>query len=418
MRTRLEAERGSALVTALLVTMLFMMLGLATVSFVDTQQRESGRERVRESSFALAEGVLNSQIYLLSRQWPGQELQQYPAACTKATGGDSKCPDVNTVEATFSGTDYDPEAVEWTTEIHDNTDLAGAAHFYEDAVVRNQVGWDANRDGHVWVRAQAILDPTSRHPHRRTIVALVNVEELTTMFPRNAVVAGKIRVNVRGLNDSRTYLGTMGSYVTLRCTAENLPNAECRDWRELGHVGPNARIDAVPQLPPAMTVEAIERMRETARANGTYFASCPPDEALAGAVVFIERADCPGSYNLPPTQSWNTLQQPGVLVIGSGKIALTGTGLYHGVIYHVNGSDGVGPASTDHVVELSGNTCVVGSVVIDGGGGLLVGSSTGASRCPKGEGNLQFDANVSNSLKAYGTAGIVQNSFREIEASN
>ena len=68
MRPRLSSERGSALVTALLVTMLFMMLGLATVSLVDTQQRESGRERVRESSFSLAEGALNSQIYLLSRQ--------------------------------------------------------------------------------------------------------------------------------------------------------------------------------------------------------------------------------------------------------------------------------------------------------------------------------------------------------------
>ena len=45
MRARLAAERGSALVTALLVTMLFMMLGLTTMSLVDTQQRESGRSR-------------------------------------------------------------------------------------------------------------------------------------------------------------------------------------------------------------------------------------------------------------------------------------------------------------------------------------------------------------------------------------
>ena len=57
MKRRLASERGSAVVTALLVTMLFMTLGIAALGFVDTQQRESGRERVRDSSFVLAEGV-------------------------------------------------------------------------------------------------------------------------------------------------------------------------------------------------------------------------------------------------------------------------------------------------------------------------------------------------------------------------
>ena len=372
---------------------------------------------MRESSFTLAEGVLNSQIYLLSRQWPGSEAQQYASACTKATGADPRCPDVDTIEGSFTGTDFAPASVEWSTEIHDNTDAAGAGAFYDDAVVRNQPGWDFNRDGYVWVRAQSILDPTSSYGHRRTIVALVNVEELTTMFPRNAVVAGRLKVTVRGHNDNKTYLGTFGSYVTLRCTAEALSNPDCRDWTSLGHVGPNARIEGVETQPPGMTVEAIERMRETAKANGTYLASgCA--SSLSGAVVFIEHANCPHSYNLPVTQTWNTPTDPGVLVIGSGHIAFSGTGLYYGVVYHVNGSDGVGSPRTDHVVEIQGNTCIVGSVVIDGGGGLRVGASTGASRCPKGEGNLHYDVNVANNLRAYGTAGIVQNSFREIRASD
>lgn len=414
MRRRLAAEQGSALVTAILITMLFLSLGLSTVGFVDTQQRESGRERVRESSFALAEGVLNSQIYLLSRQWPGTIGQAYDTACTKLTGADPQCPDATTIEGTFDGVDYRDAAVEWSTEIHDNTDAAGTAKFYDDAVVRLQAGWDANRDGHVWVRAQAVLNPTSVHPHRRTVVALVNVEELTTMFPRNAVVAGKIKVHPNG---NQTYLGTSGSYVTLRCTETTLDNENCRDWERLGHVGPNAEVVANPTQPPAMTVDAIERMRETAKANGTYFASgCVP--SLTGAVVFIERADCASAYDLPGTQSWNTSVEPGALIIGSGSIGLRGNAIYYGVVYHVNGSDGVGPTSTDHVVQLDGNSCIVGSVIIDGGGGLKVGSSSGASRCPNRQGNLQFDANASNRLKAYGTAGIVQNSFREISVGN
>lgn len=414
MRTRARDDSGSALVTAILVTMLFLMLGLSSLTLVDTQQRESGRERVRESSFALSEGVLNSQIYLLSRQWPGTEDQGYDVACSKATGADPQCPDVTTIEGAFAGPDYDPARVEWSTEIHDNTDSAGANRFYDDATVRAEPGWDRNDDGFVWVRAQAVLDSVSSNPHRRTLVALVNVEELTTMFPRNAIVAGKVKIHSSG---AQTYVGTAGSYVTLRCEDPALNNDACRGWNRLEQVGPNATVVTNPTQPPAMTVDAIERMRETARANGTYYASgCVP--TLAGAVVFIERADCAAKYDLLGNQSWNTPASPGVLIIGSGQLKLGGNALYYGVVYHANGSDGVGPASEGHVLEVADNSCIVGSVVIDGGGGLYVGTSGGASRCPSRQGNLQFDANAANSLKAYGTAGIVQNSFREIRASN
>lgn len=414
MRPQPGGESGSALVTAILVTMLFLMLGLSSLTLVDTQQRESGRERVRESSFALSEGVLNSQIYLLSRQWPGTQSQDYDVACSKATGANPRCPDVTTVENTFAGPDYDPARVEWSTEVHDNTDSAGALRFYDDATVRAQPGWDRNRDGFVWVRAQAVLNATTSNPHRRTLVALVNVEELTTMFPRNAIVAGKMKIHSSG---AQTYVGTTGSYVTLRCEAPALNNDACRGWNRLEQVGPNATVMTNPAQPPAMTVDAIERMRETAKANGTYHASgCVP--TLTGAVVFIERADCTGKYDAPGNEAWNTQENPGVLIVGSGLLKLGGNALYHGVVYHVNGSDGIGTASTSYVLEIGDNACIVGSVVIDGGGGLYVGTSAGASSCPGRQGNVQFDANAANRLKAYGTAGIVQNSFREIRASN
>lgn len=409
-----RSEGGSALVTAILVTMLFLMLGLTSLTLVDTQQRESGRERVRESSFALSEGVLNSQIYLLSRQWPGTQDQGYDVACSKATGTDPQCPDVTTVENAFAGPDYDPARVEWSTEIHDNTDSAGADRFYDDATVRAEPGWDRNDDGFVWVRAQAVLDSTTSNPHRRTLVALVNVEELTTMFPRNAIVAGKIKIHSNG---AQTYVGTAGSYVTLRCEDPTLNNDACRGWNRLAQVGPNATVVTNAIQPPAMTVDAIERMRETAKASGTYYASgCVP--TLTGEVVFIERADCAGKYDPLGNEPWNTPENPGVVIVGSGHLKLGGNALYYGVVYHVNGSDGVGVASTSHVLEVADNSCIVGSVVIDGGGGLYVGSSAGASRCPNRQGNVQFEPNAANGLKAYGTAGIVQNSFREIRASN
>jgi hypothetical protein len=411
MTPSLQSERGSALVTAILISMLFMTLGLATLGFVDTQQSESGRERVRESSFSLAEGALNSQIYLLSRQWPRTAAQQYTVTCTPATSTDVKCPDEASMVKAFNGVDYRSRVV-WSTEVHDNSVASGAGDFYDDAVVRTLPGFDQNGDNHVWVRAQAVLDPTGAVPHRRTLVALIRAEDLTTQFPRNAVVAGKINVHPAG---NQTYLSTNGSYVTLRCTATQLNNSSCRGWSRAEHVGPNAQVVANVDQPPAMSPETLERMRETARANGTYFGSGTCPASLTGALVFIENADACDRFNPHGRTAYNSALDPGALIIGSGKITLDGNAIYHGVIYNANGSDGVGTASSADVVTLQGGACVVGSVVIDGLAGLKIGSNNGANVC---QGNLQFDPNVANRLKAYGTAGIVQNSFREIKASD
>jgi hypothetical protein len=48
---------------------------------------------------------------------------------------------------------------------------------------------------------------------------------------------------------------------------------------------------------------------------------------------------------------------------------------------------------------------VFGSIVIDGPGGLSAGSSSV---------NLVYDPNVISNFRAFGTVGIVQNTFREI----
>ena len=66
----LRRQEGSALVTAMLVMMLCLMVGFTAMSTVDVQQSQSRGERERESSFALGEGALNAQIFMLSTQWP------------------------------------------------------------------------------------------------------------------------------------------------------------------------------------------------------------------------------------------------------------------------------------------------------------------------------------------------------------
>jgi hypothetical protein len=404
-------QEGSALVTAMLVMMLCLIIGFTTMSVVDVQQGQSRGERERESSFALSEGALNAQIFMLSDQWPSNEGLAYSTRCTQGSASSETCPDPNTLSKAFTGVDYGDDT-QWSTAIHDNATAIGAGpdQFYDDAVVRNQPGWDRNGDGLMWVRSQAVV-----RGKMRTLVALIRAERLDTMFPSNAIVANSLTI---GPNGNQTYVTTNGSYVTLRCnngSGGQMPPSQCKAWGRTDHVGPNATVNIEPGQRPALSPEAIDRARQFARSNNTYYENvgghnCPN---LTGEIVFIERAnDCKYTGGWP---DFNTAAKPGMVIIGSGTIELTGQSIFYGTIYHVNGSDGVGPQLNGIIVTIQGNGCVMGSVVIDGPGGLDVGSSKGAGRC---QGNIQFVPRTNPPLRVYGTAGIVQNSFREIVASN
>ena len=78
MRARLRSEQGSVLITAMVLMSIMLAVGLATYGLVDSQTRESGFERIRETSFNVGEGLLGSQVFILSRGWPGTSGAQYP----------------------------------------------------------------------------------------------------------------------------------------------------------------------------------------------------------------------------------------------------------------------------------------------------------------------------------------------------
>ena len=289
---------------------------------------------MRESSFALSEGVLNSQIYLLSRQWPGEASQAYSGQCTVATSANPKCPDHATMQTGFTGNDY-TSGMTWTTEIRDNTvtGSAASANFYDDAAVRAQPQWDSNRDGYMWVRAQGLV-----RGKRRTLVALVKAEDLSIQFPRNAVVAGKVHHrperqpdlhrHQRQLRDAALHAGQ--------------PLAAARAGTRTSKSVPNGTIVGNLSQPPALSPEKIDRLRETAKALGTYYAAgaaCPASAALNNPLVFIEQSnDC--DFEITAGGQWNSPASPGVLVVGSGMVQFTSNkDTYYGVVYNVNGSD-------------------------------------------------------------------------------
>ena len=92
-RQSLASESGNALISALLIMGILAMFGMALLASVDTQQRESGRERQRESAFQMSEAVLNAQIYRLSSRWPASTTGSttdsvglpYPNSCTQTS---------------------------------------------------------------------------------------------------------------------------------------------------------------------------------------------------------------------------------------------------------------------------------------------------------------------------------------------
>lgn len=409
MTVKATSERGSALVTAILITMVLLSVTVAAISFVDTQSRESGRERKREATFQLTEGVMNTQIFLLSRDWPGTVATKYPI-CTPATQNDPRCPDTTLLTKSFKGPDYS-RGINWTSELHDNT-VPAAENYYDDAFVRQQPSWDVNGDGYLWVRAEGTL-PDAR---TRAIVALIRAEQLATNFPRHAVIAGSINITQNG---NHSYIWTSSTdqngqangngRVLVRCSPPSAAGC-AREGKDI-QISP-ATVESDPSQPNALGSETIERLRESARANGTYYAAGQCAPTLTGEVIFMENpTGC--QFGVQGTV-YNSKAKPGVIIVGTGTFYLA-HGTVHALVYHVNGSDGVNAPNAANVsaVITKANSAIVGQVIIDGNGKLEVGNNNGGPGLP---GNIVYDANAANSLKAFGTAGIVQNSFREIQA--
>ena len=119
-------------------------------------------------------------------------------------------------------------------------------------------------------------------------------------------------------------------------------------------------------------------------------------------MVFIEDAGTNCIFN--GNSDYNTAAKPGYVVVAKGQLQINGTATFYGVIYHANVDN-----SSGKLIVLGGDVSINGSIVIDGNGGLVAGSS---------KVNLIWDPNVFNNLRAFGTASIVQNTFREINASS
>ena len=393
---RPESERGSVMITAMLLIAVMVAVGLAVLSRVDTQTSQSRTQRVDESSFNYAEAALTTQIYILGRKGTGTVSKPYPETCP--TAGNEFCPDPAKVSLNYSQSsqpDYDSSAG-WQTWVRDNATTSGSTPdtFWTDSLLTSRPRYDQNADKLMWVRAEGTV-----RGRKRAMVGLIRIEPRPVTFPAYAILSGKFRTTNNG-NHSASIVDTTGSLgVSVRCSATTIPDSSCIDYEPTrGQIVPNIVNTGYPES-QTVSQDDLEALVDVARANGTYYTSCP--SSLTGDVVVL---DTGGECSFQGNTQHNSLANPGLLIIWSGSIEFLGTTNFYGLIYHPNLSN-----STDwDLVKVHGNSQVRGGVIVDGKhGGVSAGSS--------GQMNIKFDANAFNDINSFGTAGVVQNTWREIK---
>jgi hypothetical protein len=401
---QLQSERGGVMVTAILLIAVMLSVGLAAMSTVDTQSEQSRRERVGESTFNLTEAALSNQIFILGRKGTGTPSKPYPVICPDATS--DFCPDDANLLLNYdpaSQVDFDPAETDWYTWVRDNAGagaVAGAADtFWEDGLLDTRERYDANADKLMWVRAQATV-----RGRQRAVVGLIRIEPRPITFPNYAILSGKFRTSNNGnktLVDAGNSLG-----VTVRCVGnppQTVPdNDGCADFRN-GQITPQGTTKTGYGIDETVEDDTLDALLDVARANGTYYTSCPSgtaDGALTGDVVVLDTGT---TCSFRSNAQHNSLTDPGLLILMSGKFEMLGTANFYGLVYAPNRPPA---SSTDpDLVKIHGNAVLTGGAIVDYDGGVEAGSS--------GKQNISYNANVFD-INAFGTAGVVQNTWREI----
>jgi Tfp pilus assembly protein PilX len=413
MRRPHRHEDGFAVVLAVVVMGLMLGLGLAALSMTDTQQRQSRHERERESSFNLAEGALQQQGYVLGGSgWPisGGVLAP-PAACT--IGATSRyCPTTaNLANSTGTGAyntpDYRPggavnpaTVINWTTYTRDN--VATNDRRYSSAVditpCANAGGaapctWDANHDGLIWVRSEATV-----RGRTRTLVALLKREAVEIKLTPTVVIAGSLAV---GHNGNKTVITTDAEHPPIvRCT--DISSTSCIDYLHAGKKDDQiipAYVKSEPGLGTYLDTDTLDLLLS----GGHTINHCPsPAEAAGFVVVDAGNVTCNlGPPDTVPPQ-YNTLADPGMIIMKRGFLKLTGSPTYYGLIVHLNQDNISG--TRNPLVDVVGNWTIFGGVVIEGNGAFAI----------TGSAVMQYAKSVFGSMKVTGAAGLVQNTWREL----
>jgi hypothetical protein len=402
LRKTAASDRGSALVTAIVLMTIMLGSTLALMAYMDTETDQTRVNRTRETAFNFAEAALNAEVYQLARRWPGADNADdlgFEGTCSSSQTG-AYCPADAELRGLFPTPHAETGAATWKVDIRDNVgNTEEERQFYSDSAALNAPTYDANQDDRMWVRAEAVA-----RGRKRVMVALVRAEEQAEEIVHAALISGSLELQNKG--NKVVIDNSLGGDLRVRCTW-NGPVQPCVGYNNgqpadklSQQISPFPGADDMDGYagPPVLSAESIARLKETAKSYGTYYTSCP--STLTGKVVYLVNG-CKFSGN----NAFNSPAEPGMVLVERGALQFTGTMEFYGVMVHLN-LDGV----DDVLVDLNGNSCVEGGVLVEGQGRVSVGSSGGG--CD--DGNIRFNPDMYGAVKSLATAGIIQNTWREL----
>ena len=455
---RVADERGWVLVSATILTLIMLSIGLVAAGLIDNTNRRVREQRERETSLNVDEGVLYAQSLVMQTSWPSSsgvnpvtgQNQYYPPTCTTADSANTHCPNAASLAAANAGgantaafSNVDAKAnVTWTTKVRDNggdlatsfdplkADNAQLGCAKPTGFPSNACTYDANGDRELWVQSQAVVRGKPRN-----VVARLRLEQLGESIPQTAVVAGAVSITNSGNHGGTPIIDASGSQVIVRCA--DFADKTCANF-EAGQIIPNSPVsDATKD--PLMSAEQLQRFRQRAIMDGKYFPGCPTSPYdLSGKVVWVEGCTSPPNLTskvpttpcgptMPPgldPDCSNTATSPGLLIWHCGLADMAGGWTYRGLLYVANNSDGTCPASLpargttpptctqqpatspEDAITTNGGFGVWGAVAVDGNACLKLGSN-GVQ--------VSYDASVFGAVQSYGTVGLVQNTWRELD---
>jgi Tfp pilus assembly protein PilX len=402
--SRLRNQSGMAMVPVMALMLAMLALGFSLVMRSESQQRLSGYERTRESSFNLSEAALNAQALQLGRSWP--TTSSAPTSCSPGSTS-SVCP---TTSAIGNGYGYaascnGSSTPIWQTAVRDN--LAGEV--YWTTAVSSRSAYDLNNDGTVWVRSTGYVQC-----NKVSLVALVSRNVVGMNFPNNTLSANWFKTTNPG---KKVFIDTLGTNLTPPGTAASQPapvnarctgltTSQCQDYTpSKGQIQPPS-LTTYPTGSPALTLTQLQSLEQQATASGTFWGanSCPSSSSslnsVGGAPVVIQG---PCNISISGSTSINSAASPGALILENGTVTMSGTATFYGLLYCVNKQ-----ASSGSVVTITGNGVIQGVVAVDGLGGVTVGSS---------QTNIIYDSRAITLLKGSSGAAVNKNSFRQLPQS-
>jgi Tfp pilus assembly protein PilX len=405
--TRARDEQGFVLVSAVVLLTVMMGLGLGLLLFADNQQHAASAEQGSEEAFNIAEAALNAQVGQVSRSWPGEAAEALPSSCTAATSTSTNgCPASGSLSVGYpkagsgtcpTGTKGDAWGSalsnQWTTYVRAAT---SEGTFFNSKTEEKSATFATppgpGQPAKLWVRAVGVAKCRVV-----TLVTLISQQYITANFPKQAVSGNWFETSNNG---NKVIVNTQGKAsqaggVSMRCTEPHPTPCENYDAAH-GQVSPDTT-NAAPSPSPTLSATQLEAFKEQAKWAKAYFGpgECPSSmEELSGLPAYVT-GPCDLSYDKGTA---NSAASPGFLIILNGTLSLNGNSQLFGAIYAVNQQN-----SAAAVVTVHGTTQVVGSITVDGNGGISFGSSAE---------NMEYDPGVIADILTYAGATPTRNSFR------